>query len=259
MNRNFLATLLLSFSLVMAMWSTPAHAQGKPIDDEALSEVWGQALFTLDNTSANGYDFSRITINADIKLNANLSGIRLGEYTNTLRNGTGADIDISKLQLGTTGNTIKVTDPYIEFVYTNAADVSKREVVGMRLGFGGIQGDIGLLMNAVSGSLLINTASGAVDSRNDTLGGIRWDGTTCSNATACQIALAQIGAITAGDTSGPSRDFFVSVLKSAVQFPTNTATGTTPDTAQSGFWLNWRDRLTALNTTGTVPANTGKK
>lgn len=258
MNRSFLVTLLLCLSLVFCVGPKSAHAQGKPIDDDALSDVWGQALFTLDNTSANGYDFSRITINADIKLNANLSGIRLGEYTNSIRNGTGADIDISKLQFGTTGTTVSVTDPYIEFVYANAADASKRQVVGMRLGFGGIQGNIGLLMNAVSGSLLINTASGAVDSKNDTLGGIRWDGTSCANSATC-MALSQIGGVTAGDSSGASRDFFISVLKSAVQFPTNTATGTTPDTAQSGFWLNWRDRLTALNTTGTVPANTGKK
>lgn len=246
-------------------WPWLARAQGTPIDDQALSDVWGQALFSLSNTSENGYDFSRITLNADIKLNANLSGIRLGEYTSALRNGTGADIDISALQFGRTDGTlaqrtVSVTDPYVEFVYKNAGNAATREVVGMRLGFGGIAGDIGLKMNAVSGALLIDAGSaGTIDSRNDTLGGKRWDGTACANSAACQITLAQIGGVSAGNSSGASRDFFISVLKSAVSFPTNAATGTAPDQAMAGFWLNWRDRLSALNTTGAVPANVGKK
>ena len=58
---------------------------------------------------------------------------------------------------------MSVTDPYVEFVYRNVANSATREVVGMRLGFGGIQGDIGLQMNAVSGSLLIDAgASGTI-------------------------------------------------------------------------------------------------
>ena len=31
-----------------------------------------------------------------------------------------------------------------------------------------------------------------------------------------------------------------------------------PATAQAGFWLNWTDRLNALNTTGLVPPNVPK-
>lgn len=257
---------LLCLSLVLS-GAPHAHAQGKPIGDEELSDVWGQALFSLTNTSDGTYDFSRITLNADIKLNANIGGLRLGEYTSSIRNGTGADIDIGKLQFGRTDGTlaqrtVAVTDPYIEFVYRNVANSTTREVVGMRLGFGGIQGDIGLQMNAVSGSLLIDAGSnGTVDSRNDTLGGKRWDGgsATCANPAACQVPLSQIGGVTAGNASGASRDFFLSVLKSAVTFPTNAATGLPTDTAMAGFWLNWRDRLSALNNTGAVPANVGKK
>lgn len=237
-----------------------ARAQGKPINDEALSEVWGQALFSLSNTSENGYDFSRITLNADIKLNANLTGIRLGEYTSSLHNGTGADIDISALQFGRTDGTlaqrtVSVTDPYVEFVYKNAGNAATREVVGMRLGFGGIAGDIGLKMNAVSGSLQIDGGSaGTLD-----VSGKRLDSAACTASPSCQIALSQIGGVTAGNGSGASRDFFISVLKSAVTFPTNTATGVTSEQAMAGFWLNWRDRLAALNTTGSTPANVGKK
>ena len=48
--------------------------------------------------------------------------------------------------------------------------------------------------------------------------------------------------MTAGDVNGVSRDFFISVLKQAVQFPTVNGAGA-PDKALEGFWLNWRDRV----------------
>jgi hypothetical protein len=224
-----------------------AQAQGVPIGDDELADVWGQALFTLDNTSLNGYDFSRITVNADIQLNANLGGIKLGQYS--YNGSTGADIDISRLSFGSldgsvaSRSTVSITNPYIEFVY-KGSDEATREVVGMRLGFGGISGDVGLVMNTVSGSLLINAGSrGNIDSSNDTTGlGKRWDGATCGTAS-CAVNFAQISGVTAGNASGASRDFFLSVLKSNVTFPA--VNGVVTPEAMAGFWLNWRDRLAA--------------
>ena len=247
--------------LLLAL-SPAARAQGVPLDDATLGNTWGQALITLDNTSLNGFDFTRITLDADIKLSANLTGLRLGEYTWSARNGTGADIDISTLQFGRSDGTlaqrtVSITNPYFEFVYTGSG--SSREVVGMRMGFGGISGDVGLTMNAISGSLKIDAGSaGVIDSRNDTLGGKRWDGTTCTSGSSCTIALSQIGGVIAGNADGPSRDFFLSVLKQAVVYPSVNASLGTTDTAMAGFWLNWRDRLAALNTSGVVPPNTNK-
>lgn len=239
-----------------------ALAQGQPLADEALGAVWGQALLNLTNSSLNGLDFTRIGLDADIRLSANFNNLRLGEYTWAARNGTGADVDIGSLRFGRSDagealRTVSITNPYIEFVY-GGSGVS-REVLGMRLGFGGISGDIGLQLNSVSGSLLINAGTaGTVDSRNDTLGGKRWDGSSCVSGASCTLALSQIGGVTAGNADGPSRDLFLSVLKQAVQFPA-VGTGTPlPDLAQAGFWLNWRDRLTALNTSGQVPPNTNK-
>jgi len=64
--------------------------------------------------------------------------------------------------------------------------------------------------------------------------------------------------VTAGNAiDGPSRDFFLSILKAAVTFPTTSGLPA-PATAQAGFWMNWTDRLAALNTTGTVPPNVPK-
>lgn len=236
-----------AFCLCAALMSVggQARAEGAEMSDDELSQVWGQALLTLNNTSLNGYDFTRLTLGADIQFNANFTNVRLGEYSYTARNGTGSDIDLGVLRFGRSDGTdaqrlVHITDPYLEFVYKNTGNSATREVVGMRLGFGGIQGDLGIQMNTVSGSLLINTAAGTVDSRTDPMGGKRWDGTTCGSAT-CGPALSQITGLTAGDINGASRDFFISLLRESVQFPT--VNGVASDKAMEGFWLNWRDRL----------------
>src|SRR5207245_1470745 len=84
-------------------------------------------------------------------------------------------------------------------------------------GFGGIQGDLGVQLNAISGSLRIDAGTdGVIDSRGDALGGKRWDGTACGPSN-CALALSQLGALTARDANGASRDFFLSVLKQAVR------------------------------------------
>ena len=228
--------------------SAPARAQGLPLTDSELSEVRGQALLNLTNTSLNGLDFSRITLGADIQLNANLSKVRLGVYTYSARNATGADIDIGLLRFGRSDGseaqrTVAISDPYFEFVYKNVGNSATREVLGMRLGFGSIQGDLGVQLNAISGSLLINGgAAGTLDSRNDPLGGKRWDGSTCTGGS-CGLTLAQLSQLRAGDANGASRDLFISVLRQTVQFPS--VNGVASDKALEGFWMNWRDRVAA--------------
>ena len=221
------------------------------MDDKALSDTWGQALLDLTNTSQNGYDFSRITLNADVSLSATLSGLKLGT-----QNGI-SNIDISTLSFGRSDSadaarTVAITDPYFEWVYSGAVGSANRQVVGMRIGFGGISGDVGLLMNTVSGSLAINTGGTTVSTLNGS------QGTSLSCGTGCTIPLNQIGGVTAGDTNGASRDFFLSILKTALVYPTTDATLGAPATSQAGFWLNWTDRLKALNTTGVVPPNLPK-
>ena len=234
----------------------------EPLDDAALSNTWGQALLSLTTTPYQGMDFTRLTLGADISLSANFNGMRLGEYTWSQRNATGADIDIGTLRFGRSDGsaaqrTVSITDPYFEFVTSGSG--SSQQVVGMRFGFGGISGDVGTTMNVVSGSLLIDAGTaGSIDSRNDTLGGKRWDGTTCVSTATCTLALSQIGGLHAGNADGGSRDFFLSVQNQAVNYPSLVAGLAAPDAAQAGVWLNWRDRLSALNTTGVVPPNTGK-
>ena len=241
-------------TLACALCAASAHAQDrpamKPLADAELSNVWGQALLDLTNTSLNGYDFSRLTLNADITMSASLSGLKLGTQA------TGkSDIDFTTLNFGRSDlddahRTVAITDPYFEWVYSGSAATGDRQVVGMRLGFGGIAGDVGLAMNTVSGALSLSTPSGQATA----LGSQQSSLATPAGA----LALSQIGGVTAGNTDGASRDFFLSILKSAVQYPTtNTAVGARA-VAQAGFWMNWTDRLAAFNTTGATPPNVPK-
>jgi hypothetical protein len=248
------ARFLVPLALVAALLGGPAAAcaQGKPMDDGALSDTWGQALLDLTNTSDGTYQFSRLSFNADIKLSAGLSGLKLGTQSNGV-----SDIDISTLNfgrsdLGDVGRTVSISSPFFEWVYAGTAGSADRQVVGMRLGFGGISGDVGLAMNTVSGALTINTPSGVASSNGSQATAL----TGCAGT--CTVALNSIGGVTAGDANGASRDFFLSVLKTALTYPTTNAAIGAPALSQAGFWLNWTDRLNALNTTGTVPPNVPK-
>jgi hypothetical protein len=242
--------------LLALLWFPAAHAQMRALSESELANVSAQGLFSVSNTSLNGFDFTRISLDADVTLNANLYNLRLGEYNYGPRNGSGADLDIGAFQFGRSdGNAaqrlVQISNPYFEFVYRDSGNAGQREVIGMRLGFDSIAGDIGLNIATLSGALKIDAgAAGVIDSAKDPGGGKRWDGT----CTGCALALSQVGAVTAGDANGPSRDFWISVLKAPVQFP---AANGMPDLtqAQAGIWLNWRDKLTALNLTGALPPN----
>ena len=242
--------------LLALLWSNNAPAQMRALSETELSDVSGQGLFLVSNTSQNGFDFTRISLDADVTLNANLSGLRLGEYNYAPRNGTGADIDIGAFRFGRSDGTdaqrlVHISNPYFEFVYRDTATAGQREVVGMRLGFDSIAGDIGLKIASLSGALRIDAgAAGVIDSANDPLGGKRWDG----NCATCTVALSQVGGVTAGDANGPSRDFWISILKAPVQFPSANGMPALTE-AQAGIWLNWRDKLSALNLTGATPPN----
>jgi hypothetical protein len=231
---------LFSAALAAVFFSAPACAQLRPMSDDDLSRARGQGLLAVSNSTLGGLDFTRIALDADVELNASLRNIRLGDYRFPAREGSGADIDMPLLQFGQNGSKVSITNPYFEVVYRNTGDAgAAREVVGMRMGFDSIKGDLGLKINSLSGSLLAsgvdaNGQAVTVDSHTDAGGGKRWDGA------------ASLVGVRAGDAAGPSRDFWISVLKSGVQFQAPSGTTQLPDAAQAGVWLNWRDKLLAL-------------
>jgi hypothetical protein len=247
-------TTQLLCSIAALVCANAAHAAPVALDEGQMDGVWGQAILDLANTSANGLDFSRITLNADISLSANFKELRLGQYA-AAANGTGADIDIQALQFGRNplvvpvggdanrDRVVKITNPYFEFVYKNAADPANREVVGMRLGFGGATGYLGTQMRSLSGSLnaAIVNADGTPGTALD-ITGKRFDAAG---------VLPTIGQLQLGNAEGPTRDFFIGVQSQDVAYTANG--GISSPAAQAGFWLNMRDRVTG--TIGDMPAN----
>lgn len=230
----------LSVVVTVLLGAGPAWGQLRLLSEQELSATRGQGLLALTNSSYNGFDFTRISLGADVNLNANFKNISLGNYN---RNDPGGiayarptDIDIPLLQFGRSDladkRLVQITNPYIEFVYRNVADAATREVIGMRLGFEGISGDVGLTLKTLSGSMLVD----GVDTTGVRVGG------------------PAIAGVTAGNALGASSDFWVSALKTAVQFQGTAAA----QAAQAGMWLNWRDKLTAIATSnGLPPPNLG--
>ena len=63
---------MLACALLVGSAPARAASQAKPLDDAELSGIWGQALLDLTNTTQGGFDFSRITLNADITMSSTL-------------------------------------------------------------------------------------------------------------------------------------------------------------------------------------------
>lgn len=234
------------------------HAKRVTLTDHEMSEVNAQGLFILENSSYGGLDFSKIALDADVDLSANFRNMLLGTSATGV-----SDIHISDLQFGRSdgdeaNRLVKISNPYIQFIYNKPLN-APTQVVGIRLGFDGISGDVGFLGKVISGSMYVDGTGTAVNGVLDATGK-QWTGSnapciaTATCGTTNYINLAQLGAITAGNTSGPSRDFWISALMQPVQFEAPKNSGLTdPPIAQAGYWLNWRDRLIALS--AQLPSN----
>lgn len=141
----------------------------KPLNDDELSAVSGQALMTLDALSYGGFEYTRINFGAEIDVLLNMDELRMGDFDRTGIPGRAssqpADILINDFALGRVRNSnsanaliepFKIQDPYLEFAFkTNGQGV--REVAGVRLGFGRsmgyLSGDILSLTGKMQGKL----------------------------------------------------------------------------------------------------------
>ena len=129
------------------------QAELRPMADNELAAVTGQAMITMDGLTYGGFEYTRVNIGADIDLLTNIEELRLGNYS---RSGGGtastqpADIRIDNFSLGRIDNAnspdanvlpFQIRDPYLELAFKpNAQGV--RELVGVRLGFGRARGDL---------------------------------------------------------------------------------------------------------------------
>lgn len=256
--RRFISNIrnkaVLPLAVMLVGSAGVAHAEGQPIGDDELGEVWGQAMFSVDNRSSAEFDFTRITLNADMKLNAAFSNIRAGGASLS-----DPSIDIGALNFANNGlavgaagykDYVELIDPYIELVYDNQSDAANREIIGARIGFGGMTGNMGALINRLRGKIEIDdgmaTGTGAgvltldpdADRSNLTAGMSTQFNCSIPGQGGCgadgKIAMSQISELSASGAS----DFFISLLSKSVDFADADS-----NRAAAGVSVNWTKGL----------------
>ena len=177
---RFLIPLMCGLSSI----SIAQAASLQAMDDQALSDVTGQALMSLsyiaptdsaNKMSGQGVGFYKLGMEAELELNANIKKLQLG--CGGVNGAGGCDIDIDNLSLsgladtrdGRVGSSAKLTNPFLEFAIKNPDSASTREVVGLRLS---AKKALGLLtlgnensdkpngINSLSGYMKINPSTG---------------------------------------------------------------------------------------------------
>jgi len=194
-----------------------SYAELKPISDQEMSNVSGQALFSIDKTinpTNSNISYTRLNMGMDIDIQTNIDKLELGRYDRIDRE-TGqaesqaADIIINDMSLGYVYNEqyhqdnpniprpkhyddsgqlityqdgdiipFKIEDPFIEFAY--AGD----KVIGSRIGFGKAQGLLSGDIQSLTGSVDVaieGTVSNLVQAlESQGYSGCPWYNTLCA-------------------------------------------------------------------------------
>ncbi|MBB4868095.1 hypothetical protein HNP46_007014 [Pseudomonas nitritireducens] len=141
-----------------------AQARMQSLDDEELSAISGQgAMLTVDASTYQNYQYTRLSFGADVSLLTNIDQLSLGNYSRTGANTVSnqpSDILINNFALGRVDNAnsadakvvpFQIQDPYVEFAFQNNNGV--RQLVGARIGFGKAQGDLSGDILSLTGNL----------------------------------------------------------------------------------------------------------
>ncbi|WP_420194174.1 DUF6160 family protein [Marinobacter sp. GH_1] len=138
--------------------SPVAQADLKPISDDAMGEVTGQAFMQIENIAGENHDFTRMTLGMDVETRVNVDDIQVGQIDG------GTDFSASHLALGhiarangevfngrtyNEGEVIpfEAQRPYIEL----AEDA--QGLAGFRLGFQQARGSMSSHTTSFSGDL----------------------------------------------------------------------------------------------------------
>lgn len=147
--------LIKIFILAVVILSTSVHAELSAMTDEQMSVTTGQAFITVDASTYNDYEFTKINLGLDVDIQSNIDELRLGEFSRAGESDVGdesqpADVIIRNFGLGRvddfdTNNPkiipFKIKDPYIELAYKKDGS-GGRQVAGFRVGFGQAKGDL---------------------------------------------------------------------------------------------------------------------
>ena len=145
-----------------------AQAELKPISEETMGEVTGQAFMQIENIGddTTSHQFTRMTLNMDVETRVNIDGVKAGEI-----NG-GVDFASEHVALGhialndgaqyngrtySKGDTVhfEAFRPYIEL-----ANDANDELAGFRMGFGQARGSVSSLTSSFSGDIGLKLVSG---------------------------------------------------------------------------------------------------
>ncbi|TBW47517.1 hypothetical protein EZI54_22620 [Marinobacter halodurans] len=159
------------------------HAELKPISDEAMSEVTGQAFVSVDRqqypSADNNTSYTRVNLGMDIEIQTNADTFELGRYERDGEVEGSSDVLINNFSLGYIYDSsyyernpdaarqlkadgsayqdgeivpFKISNPYLEFAY----DESTEEIVGFRFGFGESQGILSGAIQQLTGNINID-------------------------------------------------------------------------------------------------------
>lgn len=144
-------------SILLSALSLSTYAALKPIPDNALGDLTGQAFITIDRHSQSNVDFTRINLGLDVNTLLTSDQVELGRYERAGEAAGSSDIKIGDFALGhinDSGNIepFQIKDPFIEIAFD-----SNENLVGFRLGFneayGKLSGNIEYLTGNIEVSL----------------------------------------------------------------------------------------------------------
>ncbi|WP_242674568.1 hypothetical protein [Marinobacter halodurans] len=169
--------------LLLLMNAAVVHAELKPISDEAMSEVTGQAFVSVDRqqypSADNNTSYTRVNLGMDIEIQTNADTFELGRYERDGEVEGSSDVLINNFSLGYIYDSsyyernpdaarqlkadgsayqdgeivpFKISNPYLEFAY----DESTEEIVGFRFGFGESQGILSGAIQQLTGNINID-------------------------------------------------------------------------------------------------------
>lgn len=305
---------------VLLLSAASAQAEMRDISDDAMSDVWGRAMFELTNSTLNtpptanfvnpvtttltttgsptGVDangavvntvagpisFTKVTIGAEMELDAEIGKLRLGSYARTAGD-SGTDISADKViftgyQRDGVYYPFKVKNPYLEFAMTNPTDSTKREILGFRFGFEQVDGMLGAALASLSGRVMLTSKTVTTASGDQQLlvnnYGVRSDGTAqvvpvtagVPGTPGAPVAgvYKDIEAICLGRTGDQgvcgagsdtaTKDFWISVNKvNTLYYPKTSADVADYTPAQKGVWLNVTDNARVYYLRNTADAS----
>lgn len=143
-----------------------AQAELKPISEETMGEVTGQAFMQVDDFQGATHDFTRMTLGLDVETRVNVDNVKVGEIDG------GVDFASQHVALGhiarndgvqyngrtySAGDTVhfEAAKPYIELANNSAG-----ELTGFRMGFGQARGSVSSITSSFSGDIGLKLVNG---------------------------------------------------------------------------------------------------